>query len=121
MKLYKRSVRVGEQMLRDISTLLQTELVDQGAIGLVTVTRVRVTDDLRFATAYYSVLGAQQQREAAAGYLNRERRRIQHAVGRNLSIRRIPELTFKYDPSVEEGIRIQQLLDEVKDDTDTQP
>ncbi|MEW5994646.1 MAG: 30S ribosome-binding factor RbfA, partial [Candidatus Zixiibacteriota bacterium] len=112
-------VRVGEQILRDISSMMQTELADR-SVGMVTFTYVKVSDDLRFATAYYSVLGKQSDREAAAQYLERERKRIQHVVGRNLGIRRIPELAFKYDPSIEDGIRIQQLLDEIKDKSDEQ-
>ncbi len=119
MKQFKRSVRVGEQMLRDISNLMQVELADH-AIGMITFTHVKVSDDLRYATAYYSVLGQPHDREEAALYLERERKRIQHVVGRNLRMRRIPELTFKYDPSVEEGVRIQQLLDEIKDSSHKQ-
>ncbi len=114
MRQYKRSTRVGEQMLRDISTLMQTELSDMTQI-LVTFTHVRVSDDLRYATVYYSVLGQKEDdRLAIAAYLAKERKRIQHIVGRNLHIRRIPELRFKYDSSIEEGIRIEQLLNEIK-------
>jgi len=113
MRQFKRSTRVGEQILRDISALMQTEVSDQ-LPGMVTFTHVRVSDDLRYATVYYSVLGKDSDRETVAGYLAHEKKHIQHLIGRNLHIRRIPELTFKYDPSIEEGIRIQQLLDEIK-------
>jgi ribosome-binding factor A len=114
MKQFKRSTRIGEQMLRNISILMQDELTDQ-IPGLVTFTHVRVSDDL--ATAYYSVLGKATDRETVAGYFAHERKRLQHLIGRNLRLRRIPELTFKYDPSIEEGIRIEQLLDEIKDNS----
>ncbi|MBW1720141.1 MAG: 30S ribosome-binding factor RbfA [Deltaproteobacteria bacterium] len=113
MRQFKRSVRLGEQMLRDISSLMLNELADH-LPGLVTFTHVRVSDDLRYATVYYSFLGKASDREVVAGYLAHERKHIQHLIGRNLQIRRIPELTFKFDPSIEEGIRIEQLLNEIK-------
>jgi len=92
---------------------MQTELADR-AVRMVTFTHVRVSDDLHYATAYYSVLGDDTDRQAIVDYFAQERKRIQHLLGRNLHLRRIPELTLKYDPSVEEGIRIERLLNEIK-------
>ena len=112
MKQYKRSSRVGEQMLRDISKLVGTEYSDS-APGMITFTHVKVTDDLRYATVYYSCLGQATEQEAVAGFLEREKKRIRHLVGRNLRMRHIPEFRFKFDPSVEEGIRIERLLNEI--------
>ena len=116
MRQFKRSQRLGEQMLRDISELLRDELADF-APGLVTFTRVRLTDDLRYARVYYSYLGTDEDLSRVEGYLERERKRIRSEVGRQLRVRNIPEVTFKFDPSVEEGIRIGQLLDEIKDES----
>jgi len=115
MKQFKRSTRIGEQILRDISILMQDELTDQIPV-MVTFTHVRVSDDLQHATAYYSV-GKATDRETVAGFFAHERKRLQHLIGRNLRLRRVPELTFKFDPSIEEGIRIEQLLDEIKDNS----
>jgi len=113
MKQYKRSSRVGEQMLRDISRVMVTDMNDE-APGMITFTHVRVTDDLRYATIYYSCLGQKEQQDAVAGFLDKEKKRIRHMVGRNLGLRRIPEFRFKFDPSVAEGIKIERLLDEIK-------
>ncbi|MEW6412841.1 MAG: 30S ribosome-binding factor RbfA [Candidatus Zixiibacteriota bacterium] len=113
MKQYKRSSRVGEQMLRDISKLMGTEFA-AGAPAMITVTHVKVTDDLRYATVYYSCLGQDEQRDKTAGFLEKEKKKIRQAVGRNLQLRHVPELTFKFDPSIEEGIKIEQLLNEIK-------
>ena len=117
MRQFKRSTRIGEQMLRDISNLVQNELGDK-LPGLVTFTHVRVSDDLQHATAFYSVLGEQKQCQAVADFFSRERRHLQHLVGRGLHLRRVPELIFKFDPSIREGIRIEQLLNEIKDNAD---
>lgn len=111
----RRRARVEGQIHRDISTMLEAELAEKVS-GMVTFTRVRLTNDLRFATVYYSVLGKESERDQAAAYLDREKWRIRRMVGSGLRMRFIPEFTFKYDPSIEESIRIQQLLDEIKDD-----
>jgi len=113
MKQYKRSIRVGEQMLRDISSVVATGMNDK-APGMITFTHVKVTDDLRYATIYYSCLGQKDQQDAVAGFLEKEKGRIRHMVGRNLRLRHIPEFRFKFDPSVAEGIKIERLLDEIK-------
>jgi ribosome-binding factor A len=102
-------------MLRDISKLVGTDMMDS-APGMITFTHVKLTDDLRYATIYYSCLGREGEQEAVAGFLEREKKRIRHMVGKNLHLRHIPEFRFKFDPSVEEGIRIERLLNEIKND-----
>ncbi|UCG61856.1 MAG: 30S ribosome-binding factor RbfA [Candidatus Zixiibacteriota bacterium] len=116
MRQFKRSARIGEQVLRDISRLVGTEMVDETP-GMITFTHVRVTDDLRYATVYYSCLGQDDQQRQVADFLEKEKKRIRHLVGKNLHLRYIPEFSFKYDPSVREGIRIERLLDEIKSDS----
>jgi len=113
MKQYKRSDRLSGQILRDISELAQTELA-QSMPAMVTFTRVTLTDDLRYAKVYYSVLGSDEERASVAGYLERENRSIRQRIGKGLRIRHIPELTFVFDPSIEESIRIEKLLNDLK-------
>jgi ribosome-binding factor A len=115
MRQFKRSDRLAQQILRDVSVLLEEELASLGA-GLVTFTKVRLTDHLRLAQVFYSSLGDDESKEKVAVYLERHRGRIRSSVGRNLHIRHIPELIFKFDPSVEHGIRIERLLNEIKSD-----
>ena len=117
MKQYKRSARIGEQVLRDISKLVGTEMMDK-VPGMVTFTHVRVTDDLRYATVYYSCLGQDKEQQLVAAFFEREGKRIRQRVGKNLRLRHIPEFSFKFDPSVEEGIKIERLLNEIKGDTE---
>lgn len=95
--------------------MLETELAENLS-AMVTFTNVRLTNDLREATVYYSVLGQEQDRIEADRYLQQKARRIRSAIGRNLRIRHIPELRFKFDPSVEEGLHIERLLNEIKND-----
>ncbi len=112
MKQFKRSKRVGSQMLRDVRVLLELECATN-LTAMVTFTDVEVTDDLRYATIYYSVLGDEKQKTQASRYFNKNRGRIQFKLGRLLNIKIIPEITFEFDPSIEQGMRIEQLLNEI--------
>jgi ribosome-binding factor A len=101
------------QILRDISELLEPEL--PGVVpGMVTFTRVKLSNDLRYAKVYFSYLGEEGNRDRVTEYLNREKKRIRTEVGHKMRIRHIPEIEFRFDPSIEEGIRIEQLLNEIK-------
>jgi ribosome-binding factor A len=119
MKQYKRSDRLQEQMLRDISQLLDGRLKDVAG-GLLTFTRVRLSADLRMATIYYSFLGADEHRARIEAYLAKEKGRIRSKVGKGLSIRYIPEIQFKFDPSIEDSIRMQQLFEQIRHERDGQ-
>ena len=112
---FKRSRRIGEQILRDISTQFDRELSER--LGtLLTFTHVKVSDDLRYATVYYSFLGTTPDKEQVQNLLESQSKRIRHDIGKGLSMRHIPEFAFKFDPSIAEGIRIEQLLNEIKKD-----
>jgi ribosome-binding factor A len=115
MKQYKRSDRIGVQILRELSTAIGDTLSERFA-GMITFTRVRVTNDLRYATVYYSYLGTESDRQTVDEYFQRETGKIRKLVGGPLRIKHIPEFRFKFDPSIEEGMRIEQLLNEIKDD-----
>ena len=82
-------------------------------IGLVTVTAVSVTPDLREATVYVSVLGGARKRRATLAGLESARGVLQAKLGRELSLRRTPTLTFAYDDSVERGVRMTRLIEDL--------
>jgi ribosome-binding factor A len=82
-------------------------------IGLVTVTGVAVTPDLREATVYVSVLGGGRRRSSTLAGLESAHGVLQAKIGRELSLRRTPTLTFAYDDSVERGVRMTKLIDEL--------
>jgi ribosome-binding factor A len=82
-------------------------------IGFVTVTGVRVTTDLTQATVWVSVLGTSSERERTLEGLQAAHGVLQARVARELSLRRTPVLTFEYDPSVERGVRLTQMIDEL--------
>lgn len=117
MRQFRRADRVGEEMLRIISHLFESEVSGHWK-GLVTFTQVRLTGDLRNATVYYSHLGDSEELPRVVEYFQRENRKIRGLLGRQLRIRHIPELAFRFDPSIQEGLKIERLLNEIKSDKD---
>ncbi|HOP06799.1 MAG TPA: 30S ribosome-binding factor RbfA [candidate division Zixibacteria bacterium] len=112
MRQYNRSDRVSEELRKTISRIIESEY--EGSIpGMVTFTRVKLSKDLRNATVYYSFLGSAEDRESVGLFLERERKHIRYLVGREMHIRHSPELLFRFDPSIEEGIRIEELLNQI--------
>ena len=101
--------RVGEQIKKELSQILQMELKDP-RIGFVTVTGVDVTNDLSQATVYLSVLGDDSQKEETLKALAKAHGFIRSELGRRVRLRHTPELIFKFDTSIEYGSRIEQLL-----------
>jgi ribosome-binding factor A len=86
-------------------------------IGLVTITGVSVSPDLSEGTVYVSVLGNERKRRASLAGLESARGVVQARLGRELRMKRTPHLTFEYDPSVEHGVRMSKLIDELTPDS----
>ena len=82
-------------------------------IGMVTVTGVHVTPDLAEARIFVSVLGNDKKRAATLAGLDSARGVLQAKLGRQLSLRRTPMLTFTYDDSVERGVRMTKLIEDL--------
>src|SRR5436309_15879480 len=82
-------------------------------IGFVTVTGVETSPDLRHARVYVSVLGAERKRQRALEGLQAAHSVLQARLARELRLKRTPQLAFEYDPSVERGVRMTKLIDEL--------
>src|ERR671926_602205 len=85
-------------------------------IGFVTVTGVRTSPDLRHAKVFVSVLGSERKREQTLAGLAAAHGVLQARVARELRLKRTPQLAFEYDPSVERGVRMTRLIDELAGD-----
>ena len=103
--------RVNESV-RQVLAEAVPELKDP-RIGLVTVTGVVTSPDLRYAVVYVSVLGSERKRAASLRGLDAAHGVLQARLARELRIKRTPQLTFEYDPTVERGVRMTQLIDEL--------
>jgi ribosome-binding factor A len=111
-----RMRRVNES-LREVLAEAVGELKDP-RIGFVTVTGVDTSTDLRQATVYVSVLGSERKRARSLAGLEAAHGVLQRRIASELRMKRTPQLTFQYDPTVEQGVRMSKLIDELVTDKD---
>jgi ribosome-binding factor A len=104
-----RQERVAEQMRKEISDLMRTEIKDPG-IGFSTVTRVEVAGDLQHAKVFVSVYGSDEEKKSTMAALTRASGFIRGEIGRRLRLRVSPELSFKLDESSEYSAHIETVL-----------
>ena len=114
----RRLERLNEQVKREISEILRTEVRDP-RVGLVTVTEARVAPDLSFARIYVRPLGGEEE-EMFAG-LQKATPYIRRELAQRLSVRHVPELRFEPDHALEHALHIEKLLSEVLPHDTPQP
>jgi ribosome-binding factor A len=108
-----RSNRVGEQIKKELSQIIQREIKDP-RIGFVTVTGVEVSGDLSQAKVFISIFGDEEKQEDSLKALEKAKGFMRTEIGRRVRLRHTPELIFKVDESVEYGNRIETLLTKIK-------
>lgn len=106
--------RVNEVIREVLSDAIGT--LKDPRIGFVTITAVKTAADLKHATVYVSVLGNERKRGRTLEGLDAARGLLQARVNDELRLRRTPQLSFEYDPTVERGVRMTQLIDELAPD-----
>jgi ribosome-binding factor A len=104
-----RQSRVGEQIRVELAELIARQVQDPG-IGFVTLTRASMTPDLQQARVYYTTIGDQKARRETARALERATPFLRRLVGQRLRLRRVPELQFFFDESIERQDRIERIL-----------
>jgi len=110
----RRQSRVGDLIREKIAGLIIEGIKDPEVRGLITVTRVEVTADLKLARVYVSILSEGIERRKAFGGLRRATGFIRGCLGRDLGLRFTPELEFKLDDSFDYQDRIEELLKQAK-------
>ncbi|MCA1560248.1 MAG: 30S ribosome-binding factor RbfA [Acidobacteria bacterium] len=113
MPLSPRAVRVGDQLRVEITEILARDVHDPG-IGFLTITRVKVTPDLQQAKVYYTTLGDAKARTDTGKALGRATPFLRRQVARRMNFKRVPELQFFYDESIEQHDRIERILQEIQ-------
>ena len=108
----RRTERINELLRAEISDLLQRELKDPRIGGLVSITEVDVSPDLRKAKVFVSVLGEEAEQESTMEAFTAAARYLRQQLTKRLTLRRTPELTFLRDDSLERGAHILALLDQ---------
>lgn len=108
-----RPERVQEALRQEISKIVQNEIKDP-RIGFITITKVDLTKDLRYAKVYFSVLGEMKDKDLALKGLNSAKGYIKNLVAERIKLRFVPEVVFKIDDSLEHTKEIYDLLDRIK-------
>jgi len=108
-KSYPRSRRVAEQIQRNLSELLRREVRDP-RLGPVTLTDVRMSNDLGYATVYYSVLGGTKDPALTQSILDEAADFLRGPLGRSLGLRHSPEIRFVADELLEQGAKLDALI-----------
>jgi ribosome-binding factor A len=121
---FHRSQRIAEEIQRSVSEIIRLRVKDP-RLEKVTVTEVKVSRDLSHAKIYYSSFGLDADRELLAEALANSAGKIRQLLGREMRMRRVPELHFEYDLTLEQAQRVTRLIDEAvasdraaSDDTD---
>jgi ribosome-binding factor A len=109
-----RHIQVAEEIQHIVSYLIQRELKDP-RLGFVTVTRVEVSRDLKYARVFVSVMGTPEEQKDSMAALNSARGFVRHEVATRLTTRSVPEVQFKLDRGLEYSDRINRLLTELHD------
>lgn len=112
--MFSRSDRVAEEIKRATSEIIAHDLKDPRIKGLVTVTAVDVTKDLRNAKIYVSIYGDESVKQESFEGLKSAEQFVRWEIGKKVVLKYLPEITFVLDESIENGFRIFKLLEEVK-------
>jgi ribosome-binding factor A len=113
MPLSHRVERIAEQVREELILILASEVADPD-VGVITVTRVKITPDLSLARVYWTMVGDERQRQKTAKALGRAAGFVRHLLSTRLTLRRSPEVQFVFDRSVAAQDRVEQILQEIK-------
>ena len=115
MPLSHRTERIAEQLREEVSQILATEVADPG-VGLVTVTRVKLTPDLSLARVYWTLLGDAAERKRTVKALERAAPFVRHVLATRVMLRRVPEVHFQYDEGLAAHQRVEEILHEIHEE-----
>lgn len=121
-----KNVRVNAEVLRELSVIIREDIKDPRISPLTSVVAVEVTPDLKFAKAYISVLGSEDEGKDTIKGLKSAEGYIRRQLAQRVNLRNTPQITFVLDQSIEYGIEMSRKIDEVtkelheKEDTDNE-
>lgn len=111
---HKRSDRVADLILKELAEVLLRRVKDP-RLAKITLTDVKVSPDLRHAKVFYSMLGDDERKASAMVGLESARGFVKRELGKRLHLRRMPDIEFHFDGSLEYGSHIDQLLDDLEE------
>ena len=110
-----RFERINEEYRREISNIIDNKLKNPNVTGLISVTKVKVTPDLKFAKVYVSILNSKNLKETLVG-LKKSSGFVRSELARTINLRNTPEIVFELDDSLEYGARIDSILKDIMKD-----
>ena len=111
-RVNNRINRIDEEYKKELSNIIDRELKDPNITGLISVTKVKVTSDLKFAKVYVSILNSKNVKDTLAG-LKKSSGYIRTELAKRVNLRNTPELIFELDDSIEYGAKIDSILKEI--------
>ena len=109
----QRQEKVAQAIKEEISTIIHDEIRDP-RVGFVTITQVKLTADLRFARIFYSVMGDDEQKSKAQEGLDSAVKYLRKLLGDKMKLRYAPDITFEFDDTLHERIRLDELFDKIE-------
>ena len=104
--------RIDEEYRKEISQIISYELKNPNVTGMISVTKVKVTNDLKFAKVYVSILNSKNIKDTLAG-LKKSSGFIRSELAKRVNLRNTPEIIFELDDSMEYGAKIDSILKEI--------
>ena len=111
-----KNTRINMEVQRELSQIIRSEIKDPRIHPLTSVVAVEVTPDLKYCKAYISVLGDEERAKEAITGLKRAVGYIRRELARRVNLRNTPEISFVLDQSIEHGVNMSRLIDEVTKD-----
>lgn len=116
----RRVMRIADAVKRALGNIIETKLEDPHK-GFITITRVKMSPDLRIATVYYTVLGEDEQKAATKAVFTRSKSFLKNEIKPYITSRWLPDLRFFFDETMDEAQHINELLKKIEHDTHSGP
>ncbi|MCM0648582.1 30S ribosome-binding factor RbfA [Clostridium swellfunianum] len=110
-----RSGRINEEIKKEVSEIIRNEVRDPRLTAMVSVTRVDVTKDLRYAKVFVSIFGNEEEKKNSLNALKNSSGFIRREVGHRVNLRFTPEITIELDNTIEHGMHINALIESIKE------
>lgn len=108
-----RTMRISEEIKREVSDIIMNDLKDPRVTGMISVTKASVTNDMRYAKIYVSIMASEDEQKSIIQALKNASGFIRKEIGQRINIRYTPEIIFELDNSIEYGIKISKILKEI--------
>jgi ribosome-binding factor A len=112
-----RSGRINEEMRKEISNIIRDDIRDPRLTAMISVTKVDVTKDLRYAKVYVSVFGNEEEKKNSLSALKNSSGFIRRELGYRINLRYTPEVLIELDDTIEHGMHINQLIEKLKENS----